>query len=312
MKRSAAQSGYVLIVTLVIIVMSGVLLASTARISMEHAAQARRSEQDLQRRWGMISIRQLMLPNASTFLANAYDRAKLSYESRGKQLAGRGISPGSPPQFQRSIQLPFMLGRMRFSVLLRDESARVNINRIYDQTASMDQTRRIISAISGAASAGLKLAPVAGFAVGQFNQEDRRAFNHFSQVFSDASPERLIGPLHEDDGLIAHLTCWGSGRLNIQRCSPAALRAVLLTVLDSDTVGRILALRAENPELKLGEYLMKARAPANIFGWSQETLTDQSDCYSVWIMAGAGRRTWHQWAIREPSPTGSHTMEFAW
>jgi hypothetical protein len=203
---------------------------------------------------------------------------------------------------------------MRFDVLLRDESARMNVNRIYDQVQTLDGTRRMITKLTEATgqSLGLRLNPAAGSAVGQFTREDRRPFNHFSQVFTDASPERLIGPLFDDDGAIADLTCWGTGRLNIQRCSPTVLKTLLSTVLETEVVGRILELRKENPELKVDEYLNRALAPQSIYGWSQESLSDQSDCYSVWIMAGAGRRTWHQWVIQEPSQTDVHTLEFAW
>jgi hypothetical protein len=314
MNRSATQPGYVLILTLLILVMAGVLLASTARSSLEHAAQARASTLELQRRWGMISIRQALLPHVGTFISVDYDRRKQTWDLQRRRQASPGRVVPPAPQFSPTLQLPITLGSIQFTAILRDESARLNVNLAHDQLENNERLNRVITQLTGSTQRriGLRLAPVAGRAVRRFDEDDRRAFNHFSQVFEDPTPVRLLGPSHDDDGLIQHLTCWGTGKLNVQRCSPATLAALLSTTLPPDAVRAILELRKQNPEYTLGELLSRSQVPQTHYGWAYESLADQSDCYSVWIVASSGRRTWHQWIVREPAPDGEQTLEFAW
>ena len=68
--RQAQPRGYVLVLTLAVLMLASSLLVGIARVSLEHATEARRVQNELQRRWAMASVRTAILPFAEKILTH--------------------------------------------------------------------------------------------------------------------------------------------------------------------------------------------------------------------------------------------------
>src|SRR5205814_10271464 len=101
------RRGYILLTTLALLVLSSTLLVTLARATIQRSAEARQSQQDLQRRWGDISCQRALLPNAESILVNQ------------EKLHQRGF-----PTYRATIQL----GAQFFDLLLSDEQSKTNVN----------------------------------------------------------------------------------------------------------------------------------------------------------------------------------------
>ena len=66
--RTPSRRGYVLLMTLALLVMSSTLLVTVGRIAISHAALASTAQARLQRKWGIITCRNAVLPFAEPIL----------------------------------------------------------------------------------------------------------------------------------------------------------------------------------------------------------------------------------------------------
>src|SRR3982750_969566 len=101
------RGGYVLILTLALLVLAATLMVAVARAAGDHAMLARQEQAGLQRRWGAVSCRAALLPSADQILV----RAELQ--------AHRPV-----PIHRARLQL----GAQTFDVAIGDEQAKTNVN----------------------------------------------------------------------------------------------------------------------------------------------------------------------------------------
>src|SRR6476660_8633708 len=67
--------GYVLLLTLMLLAVAAAALAGACRGALQKALLATRAQEDLQRRWGVLSCRAALLPKAERVLAVSVDHA---------------------------------------------------------------------------------------------------------------------------------------------------------------------------------------------------------------------------------------------
>ena len=75
-RHPSRSRGYVLVMTLALLVLCATMLVTVSRASMRHALAARSAQEDLQRRWGALSCRKAVLQNAEALLSAAEARHK--------------------------------------------------------------------------------------------------------------------------------------------------------------------------------------------------------------------------------------------
>src|SRR6266850_6422470 len=107
------RRGYILLTSLALLVLSSTLLVTLARATIQRSAEAKQSQQDLQRRWGQISCQRALLPQAESILANL------------EKLHQRAF-----PSYRATIQL----GPQLFDLLISDEQSKANVNVLLDLT----------------------------------------------------------------------------------------------------------------------------------------------------------------------------------
>ena len=299
------RRGYVLVVTLGLLVLAAGLMVAVGRASLRHAVAARLAADDLQHRWGVISCRTAVLPYADLILLTA--------ESK---------SHTATPVLHARVQL----GEETFDITVADELAKANVNVLLEHTDVGMAEERLRQSLSGTgliqnihlrpdptlrspdgpnAATAPSTQPVDGLP---------RWITGFGQVFNDASPDQLL--LSRTGVRITDLlTCWGGGRLNIRRISPAALRIAAGTSLSGIDQDRLITTRdlqlqgkplppppgkappAKDPAARL----MQAADLQSKGDGRLPRLVVDSTCHSIWITARDKRRAWHYLSILDRS-----------
>lgn len=124
-RRTYRRRGYVLLIVLMVLAIAGAVLAGVCRMSLERALFAERAQADLQRRWGVLTCRTVLLPKAEAALSSSGSHAS---EVRGN----------------------LHLGGQAFSLVFGDEQAKANVNMLYRDggLAGSESRVREIAALS--------------------------------------------------------------------------------------------------------------------------------------------------------------------
>src|SRR5260221_10949201 len=188
--------GYVLVVTLGLLVLAAGLMVAVSRGALRHATAARLAADELQPRWGAVSCRNATLPYAEVILGSAEAERK------------------SPlPLYRTRIQL----GDETFDLTIADELAKADVNLLLDHTDRATAENRLRQALAGSGlSSQIRLrpsgaplpAPAAPATTKPATQPALpQLISGFGQIFTDASPEHLLmaqGSFRPADVV----TCW--------------------------------------------------------------------------------------------------------
>lgn len=280
-----ARQGFVLLMSLVLIALVGILLVGLARQSLLMAAETREATGDLQRRWGTVFLSRALLCDPELLISRHLDVP----EGQRRQLPIR-----------ESLQL----GALTFRVTLDDESRKLNINRLRDSGG----TQQVLETVQRFAGSGarVELRPVRATALGV------REFDSWGQVLPLLASDDAQPQFDQLQQLSQGITCWGSAKVNVRRCGDEVLRSVGALAAGPITANRLVALRENDPRLGRDELLTKlalnGRKLAILKGW----LSDDSDCYSLWILVG-DRRASLDLFVRENAGSESPAVKhFQW
>ncbi len=279
------RKSFILLMSLVLIALAGVLLGGLAQQSLLIIAEARAARCDLQRRWGTVFLSRVILADPESWVARQLD----AYRDR----------PGPLP-IRESLQL----GELTFRVTLDDENRKLNLNRL---RGSQD-AEHLLQMIHRFAGGGLRvdLRPMPASSLGV------RPFDSWGHVLDFLPSDDARQQCDQIEELCRMVTCWGSGKVNMRRCEDEVLRTVGNLAAGPVTANRLVALRENEPRLERDALLTRlatdARKLAVLKGW----LSDASDCYALWIVAG-DRRASLDLFVRENTSSESHTVKhFQW
>lgn len=276
--------GFVLVMTLVLLMLAVASMVGLARRSALAALGASDSEKLLQRRWLIRSVQ-------ATLLAQA-ERIFIEQERRWPdQPAGR---------VERTVQVDVF----KLRLVLADEQAKVNLNALLQgkpPPQALQSIKRLLPAGSnhGQPEAEIRLRPDPSNK--SLAPEDRDAatpmFVTFGQVFDAPTPQWLMGD-RDHAGASSLMTCWGDGRLNLLRADAWSTHALLDGVIGELAVDRLLTALGRQPrptvaQLVAGLSLTEAqrRSVAGL-------LADRSTCHSLWVELSDTQRAWHELAVR--------------
>jgi hypothetical protein len=204
MNSAHRQPGFVLIMTLIIVVIAATLLVGIARQSVGAMLDASTAAKQLQRRWAALSIEHDVLPHAAELLEEHPDKQTTIYHAF------------------RTLQ--FQLNGEPVTLVIADEQAKVNVNTLLqfkDRETAGPMIRSLVPLGSAATgeSVTVQLHP---FGIGGAGPWVVRTLG---QVFTATSPAALAPELAERSAL-ANVTLWGSGKLNVRTASPESVRAL--------------------------------------------------------------------------------------
>ena len=254
---------------------------------------------ELQRRWGTISCRDALLPNAFNLL-------------------DQDEQPSTPVN---QLHADFRLGIEQFSIDVGDEQAKVNVNALYaikGKDRAEQAIKQLVTAVGAnlkprlrfAAGTGIlaKSAPSSKNPIADDSGADPSAaefppiFGSWSEIFPDA---QLIDLLPGSTSATANLTCWGNGLLNIRRASPASMTQMCSPILSPQQISQLLVIRSQVGDTATVEQLLAAvhagTADAlNLAG----RLTVTSATQSLWIVSQDHNGTSRSLIIRDASNGG--------
>jgi len=334
MRDAARQSGFVLVLTLVLVLLAGVALAGMARRSMESALAAEQAARALKRRWAVETMRSTLLPRASGILDRAERGAaaqrerppETPYETGSRQYANFPM---------KRLKLSCTLAGLDYTVIVTDEQAKLNANtllpnrtrgeaqgeleRFLTQGASLDRLPRGTS---------VRLRPIVGSPVsdspaneGAENANDAGTGGAaldakvigYDQLFDGATPAQLSGH-PQGPGLAARVTCWGDGRVNIRRASPRTIRWVARGAVEPAILERVLTEKRENPYQSLRQMLGELRQISEADRRAaRDVLTSRSSAHGLWVIAAGEQRRWSTFAVRAAGDSGGEQRyRFGW
>jgi len=285
------RSGYVLIMTLVMIAVAALSLAGLARKSLLLATESIDAQRELQRRWGANSCRRLLL-----------DQAGEIFEDLETPHADGKLPWPAPHQLSASVTL----AGMKFRWWLSDEDAKLNLNAL---TARLPKQRRAMLAQLTGHRNSLQLTPDTSHAA----KQQKRWFLSWGQMV-DVSQMGNKGTFDSLMELATKLTCWGSGKLNIGRVSDQTLLLVVSKLVNQQVAQKLLDARTESTNIDWKELVkslaLKRRDASALLAW----FTDRSTCYSLWLELDDGQRLWyHQWVQGDrASATANSVLSFRW
>ena len=301
MNRRRRRDGYILLMTLVLIAITGLLMAGMARRSMQLALDAAEAQQQLQQRWGGITCQRYAFQHADRLLSDdTVWRAGDVSPLMAQEESGASQPPLATRLKYASFQLE--LGGVRFDLLLADENAKANLNTIYERR---DRTflYQALQRMSGVqAHLPIHLRPAV-----QPEQEARQtAFRSWGQIFDMTSEEaRQVDVADVLAESSRHMTCWGNGRLHFAVASDESVREVAGLAISRLKVGQLLEARREQPGRGFQALLPDLELTQAQGDQLLELLADNSFCQSLWltISTGAARET--SFIVRESDAEGN-------
>lgn len=283
----AARRGYVLIVVLALLVVAALMTAGIARRSLVLAHDAVQAERHLQAKWTGLSFQRTVLARAEMILAGP---------------AGSDTS-GASHAYETSIRL----NSVTYRLVLADEDAKLNLNTAFYAKGEAEVARLVRDLRSAAVHLPVRLRPY------EASSEQLPVFDSWGQVFdlSRAAPGAPgVMPLVE---AAEEITCWGSGRLNVQRASDAALHAVIRLHARGSIADELLNRRSEQPAAEIDELLDGLDVRLEEREALSQTLQDGSTCHSLWIQAAAPDRNDAAFYVSERNEFGRpYVSVFVW
>jgi Tfp pilus assembly protein PilX len=323
------RRGYVLVVTLGLLVLSTTLLVAVGRVAVHHALAAREAADELQRHWGAVSCRNAVLPFAEQILSQA------------EAEQHRPV-----PIYRANLQL----GGQTFAVILSDEQAKANVNDLMQAASgskSAVESKLRESFIGAGLSNSIRLRPAllltkAGTKASQTQPSTTqpgtdggvpRWITGFGQIFDNVPPERLLGG--SGQAPVDRITCWGGGGTNVMRASVDAMKLAAGSYMSGIDIGRLIDIR--NGKLKprtgsgskiglpalagaapngagtdpMGRLL--AEAKITVKNRAKMPLLAGSACHSVWIIVRDPRRPWYYLVVSDESnPQKTRIESFVW
>lgn len=285
MSRRNDSKAFALVAAMLALALAGAVLAAVARRSAERALEANTAAESLRIRWASLSCQRTLLSRAEGVLAEEEEKTRqpTSWCRRRLRLGG-GLG----------VELVF-----------GDEQAKASVNTLYRRRG-----RAGLTAALGKLTSGRREALRVALEPRRFQpmlkddkDETEDAFICFGQLFDPCRLEALVGEAGGRGGdsppAAAKITCWGDGTLSFRRASRAAMAEVAAGAISGVHQAKLLQLRRAEPKVSLEEALGRIGLTDDQRAAASKLLTDQSMCYSMWIVVDTGRRRWYRLAVAD-------------
>jgi type II secretory pathway component PulK len=293
MSRAHPQSGFALVMSLVLVMLAGVLLSRVAWRSASTALDAAEAAEELKVRWAVIGLRAAVLPRVESILDQA-ERGEQPDDAESTSEA-RYLNPPVA-----ELRIVCRLSGIEHELVLTDEQAKLNVNVLLKERGRADTQLFVDRWLNqqdraGGALPRIRLRPLPV----DDNQDAALALSigSFGQIAREIGPEQWVGS-DESPGLSRALTLWGDGKLNLRRASASAIEARCKPTLGLSTVRALLTARKSDPYRKLSD-LLENLSKVNQDEKSKiaRLLTDESSCHGLWIVTRAATRRGHMLCI---------------
>lgn len=278
------RRGFALVMVLVLVMMCGVMLAGFAGRSGMAALGARDAAEDLSRRWAVTSLRATVLSRAEAILAEREER------DEGRDGA----------RVVREVRVVCHLGGMDHAVVVTDEQAKARVDRLVGDRGERAASG-VVRRLAGASRLGMRVAlrPVV------MREGAAPEVVAWEQVFERVVPGEVVGDRFGQGLAGGGVTCWGDGKVNVQRAEDEVVKAAAEGVLGSRGVEDLLASREADRFASLDEMLRRVRGMQPALRQEVDrVLTDASLCHGLWVQTRGRQRDWVTLSVLRASDQG--------
>lgn len=253
------QSGFVLIMTLFVLAIVGLLLISLANHSMVTATDAKKLRRETERKWSQASCQRFALHHIDEFLQSPEE------------------SENQRPL--RDNQFTIRLQDTDYRVSISDESARLDVNLVYENSSRVKAAQVIRRMLPANTALQVRLRP------NMIDNQDAitRPFEGWGQVFVFNGREMHAIP-SEMANATNQLTCW-SQKLNIRTCDDTALLESAKLVVGGSVANQLVSARRESPNATVQQLLQSTGATKSQKESLLSLLSDRSWCQSITVGA---------------------------
>ena len=259
MRNKSKNSGYALLIVLLVLSISTVVLSSTANLNLAKVSKANSAHEKLQLKWGKRSCKDAVFKNIQSRLS---DQNKEAFEIK--------------------------LGELKFSIITSDENSKVNINtldRYYSKVMLASKIRKLNAVSSKSALVYLTPAKIG------------EPYQSLDQVFRFKRVSQLVDTVSGQTAN-SQITCWSDGKLNFKKCSQKSL-SLILNQLDESIVSGLKYYALSNPNCTLQDAIKSLKIKSDKTTILYRLLTDKSKYFGAWVVANAGSRKYYNFYIVE-------------
>jgi hypothetical protein len=260
-KAQLFRRGFVLILVLALLFAATLLLARMATHSIRLKSEAATVVETLQRDWAVWSTAHVVLPRSETLLSQA-----------DKFVSDEGAMSSIVRQEIRISDQPL-------NVTVVDLDARLNLNAVHE-IGGVAAVRNILS----------QFLPEFDSNIRTFSEpsDSRALYSTWADAIDveAASHDRSITDVY--DAAFAELTCWGSGQLNIDRCSDEQLMSLGRLLGRASVMQQIIRERKKSPEVTVASLIQSLQLREEDAALAKRYLSDQSSCWGLLIRSENG------------------------
>ncbi len=292
MRKRSRQSGFVMLMTLVLLLMAVVALAGIAHNSLNEALQTRSDLRELKRRWAVTSLRMTFLGRVESLL----DEAERRRNKKGEPAENRLSRP------RARISIECRLADIDYEIVFTDEQAKLNVNKLLETDGrgeAQSAIRRLVDSSGVTYGRGTKVNLRTRTGSDNYSKRGRKLpeVGGYGQIFQNVPPGLLVGRKRHP-GLVSNITCWGDGKVNLCRAPAAVVKQICEDKLDERVVSALLVERQRDPYRQLEAMLTKIDdVNENQRKKIRQCLTDRSGCHGMWVIAHDKQRAWYTLAV---------------
>lgn len=275
-KHRKPAKGFILLMTVVLLLVAGLTAASISSRSVAGALEVRRLENQLQERWARVSLQRALLGRAEMI----FDRLDMKAPANADGEA--------------SVSAAMLVGGKVYHIQLADEQAKLNL-------LTGLRAGRLADTERAANGLGVKLRSEVALRIESVLQprqprESLWPLRSWPTLLDRAEITGRLDAL-ELQRITTDVTLWGDGKLHWRRAKPSVVKALQDMLGLQQDLTRLVREWKENPDLQ---------EP------SHPVLTDGSQCYSLWIIPEKSSGM-IAFSVRfGPSGTTGTTESFVW
>jgi len=300
--------GFVLLITLVLVMIAGIALTAVARQSTLAAIDALGAEEELQRRWAVTSCRDTLIDRASSILVRSMNGDQSASERETAKIQP-SASAAPAARGQASRQLRCQLSGLEINLRLADEQTKLNFNILWARHGATKARRMLAEelhagGVATASSMRIDPRPLRRQATIKTQMRSLPLFGSFDQLAPGAPVEAWSGS-DGRDGLASRITLWGDGKVHFRSSPDHVIEQACSGLIEPTAMRAFLAGRRSNVLLALEPLLESieqlTESNRNIL---RNVLTERSDCHSLWITIHSLQRTRTSLSVGEGTTTG--------
>jgi len=310
-QNKRGSRGFALLLTLVLVMIAGVVLASVVRIGAAKAVHTHDALESLQRRWATTTMRHTLLSQAETVLQGA---------ERGQWDDDDAFVYADPKEQPiNEVRVRLKLDGADYELVFSDEQTKLNPQAMLDWAKPRDVAQVVQALISSLdddeasrmvfdaqqlealyeqmqdkADADRSVGSGATNAAADSSSQPRSGFGRW---LDPALPRQLVGE-QLGGGLASVMTFWGDGRLNAKRTNTRVIVEASKPLLSAGDAASLENIHRRDASQDLSAWLGELdRLDSVEQSLVAGLLTSQSQTYGLWVVAHGKTRSWYSFSV---------------